>query len=40
VGQKAPDFTLQDSQRRPVALRDFVGPGKPWVVLIFYGGYW
>ncbi len=40
VGQKAPDFTLRDSQGRPVALRDLVGPGKPWVVLIFYRGYW
>jgi hypothetical protein len=40
VGQKAPDIALQDSQRRPVALRDLMGPGKPWVVLIFYRGYW
>ena len=40
VGEKAPDFTLPDSQGRPVALHDLVGPGKPWVVLIFYRGYW
>jgi hypothetical protein len=40
VGQKAPDFTLPDSQGRPVALHEIVGPGKSWVVLIFYRGYW
>jgi pheromone shutdown protein TraB len=40
VGQKVPDFTLPDSHGRPVALHDLVGPGKPWVVLIFYRGYW
>ena len=40
VGEKAPDFTLPDSQGRPVALHDLVGPQKPWVVLIFYRGYW
>jgi hypothetical protein len=40
VGEKAPDFTLPDSQGRPVALHELVGPGKPWVVLIFYRGYW
>jgi len=40
VGEKAPDFTLPDSQGRPVALHDLVGPRKPWVVLIFYRGYW
>lgn len=40
VGEKAPDFTLPDSQGRPVALHDLMGPQKPWVVLIFYRGYW
>lgn len=40
VGGMAPDFTLPDSQGRPVALHDLVGPQKPWVVLIFYRGYW
>jgi AhpC/TSA family len=40
VGEKAPDFTLPDSQGRQVALHDLVGPQKQWVVLIFYRGYW
>ena len=40
VGTKAPDFTLPDSRGRLVALRDLVGPQKPWLVLIFYRGYW
>jgi hypothetical protein len=40
VGEKAPDFTLPDSQGRPVALHEIAGSGKPWVVLIFYRGYW
>lgn len=40
VGQKAPSFTLPDSQGRPVAFQELVGPGKPWIVLIFYRGYW
>jgi peroxiredoxin len=40
VGEKAPDFTLPDSQGRPVALHDLVGAQKQWVVLIFYRGYW
>jgi apolipoprotein N-acyltransferase len=46
VGQKAPDFTLQDSQGRTVRLYDLLGAqaggsGPPsWVALIFYRGYW
>jgi len=46
VGQKAPDFTLQDPQGRTVRLYDLLGSqaggaGAPsWVVLIFYRGYW
>jgi AhpC/TSA family len=41
VGEKAPYFTLPDSQGRLVALQDLVGgPQKPWVILIFYRGYW
>jgi hypothetical protein len=44
VGQKAPDFTLADSQGRPVRLYDVLGPqgGAPgqWALLIFYRGYW
>jgi AhpC/TSA family len=45
VGEKAPDFTLPDSQGRPVRLYDLLGspsggaPGS-WVILIFYRGYW
>jgi hypothetical protein len=48
VGEKAPDFTLPDSQGRPVRLYSLLGspdggaPGAPgtWVILIFYRGYW
>jgi len=46
VGQKAPDFTLQDSQGKSVRLYDLLGAqaggaGAPsWVALIFYRGYW
>lgn len=45
VGGKAPDFTLPDSQGRPVRLYSLLGspnggaPGS-WVILIFYRGYW
>jgi hypothetical protein len=45
VGEKAPDFTLPDSQGRPVRLYSLLGssaggaPGS-WVILIFYRGYW
>ena len=44
VGEKVPDFTLQDAQGRFVRLYDLLGqkaggPGS-WVVLIFYRGYW
>jgi hypothetical protein len=45
VGQTAPDFTLPDSQGKPVRLYSLLGspaggaPGS-WVVLIFYRGYW
>jgi hypothetical protein len=47
-GQKAPDFTLPDTQGRPVRLASLLGPqaggspGSPgsWVLLIFYRGYW
>lgn len=48
VGEKAPDFTLPDSEGRPVRLSSLLGspsggaPGVPgaWVILIFYRGYW
>ena len=44
VGEKAPDFTLPDSQGRSVRLSSLLGkedgaPGS-WLVLIFYRGYW
>lgn len=45
VGETAPDFTLPDSQGKPVRLYSLLGspgggaPGS-WVVLIFYRGYW
>lgn len=45
VGEKAPDFTLPDTQGRPVRLYSLLGspsggaPGS-WVILIFYRGYW
>jgi hypothetical protein len=49
MGEKAPDFTLPDSQGRPVRLSSLLaspaspsGEGMPrsWVILIFYRGYW
>jgi hypothetical protein len=45
VGEKAPDFTLPDSQGKPVRLSSLLAEpsgGAPgtWVVLIFYRGYW
>ena len=45
AGEKAPDFTLPDSQGRPVRLSSLLAspsPGAPgsWVILIFYRGYW
>ena len=44
VGEKVPDFVLQDAQGRSVRLYELLGqkaggPGS-WVVLIFYRGYW
>ena len=48
VGQKAPDFTLSDQNGNPVRLSELVAspegaaaaPGKRWVLLVFYRGYW
>jgi len=39
VGQKAPDFTLADTQGRQVSLAGLLGQSNG-VVLIFYRGYW
>jgi peroxiredoxin len=38
VGQKAPDFTLQDQNKKDVRLSDFAG--KKRVVLVFYPLDW
>ncbi len=44
VGEKAPGFTLQDTQGRPVQLANLLEPqagsSGSWVLLIFYRGYW
>jgi hypothetical protein len=45
VGQRAPDFTLNDTSEKPVALSDLlstpVNGSKPkGVLLVFYRGYW
>ena len=43
VGQKAPDFTLPDSSGKPVKLSGLLageGGRGPWVLLVFYRGYW
>jgi peroxiredoxin len=41
VGAKAPDFTLPDANRKPVALAQLLGaPQSKGVLLIFYRGYW
>ena len=38
VGDKAPDFTLQDQNNNPAKLSE--ARGKSAVVLVFYRGYW
>jgi len=38
VGQPAPDFSLEDSNGKPIALSEF--RDKKTVVLVFYRGYW
>ena len=44
VGEKAPDFTLADTAGKPVSLASLLKPAesgeKPWVLLVFYRGYW
>jgi type VI protein secretion system component VasK len=45
VGQKAPDFTLTDTNRKTVALGELLstpikGKAAKGVLLIFYRGYW
>jgi hypothetical protein len=41
VGAKAPDFTLLDANRKPVALSQLLAePGSKGVLLVFYRGYW
>jgi cytochrome oxidase Cu insertion factor (SCO1/SenC/PrrC family) len=42
VGEKVPDFTLPDTEGRPVRLSSLHkedGEAR-WVLLIFYRGYW
>jgi energy-coupling factor transporter transmembrane protein EcfT len=39
IGQQVPDFTLPDTQGRPVSLANVLGQSNG-VVLIFYRGYW
>ena len=46
VGQKAPGFTLPDTSGKSVKLSELLAtpavPGAkgPWLLLIFYRGYW
>jgi hypothetical protein len=44
VGQTAPGFSLPDAQGRPVQLARLLEPqtggAAPWVLLVFYRGYW
>lgn len=40
VGQKVPQFTLLDTNRKPVALSQLMASAPRGVLLIFYRGYW
>lgn len=38
VGDRAPDFTLESEEGKPISLSDF--RGEKAVILVFYRGYW
>ena len=38
VGDRAPDFTLESEEGKPISLSDF--RGEKTVILVFYRGYW
>jgi hypothetical protein len=40
VGQRAPEFVLNDQDGKPVALADLIAPPAKGALLIFYRGYW
>jgi hypothetical protein len=40
VGQKAPQFTLLDANRKPVSLDQLLSSSPRGVILVFYRGYW
>ena len=48
IGEKMPEFTLPDTHNKPVKLSELLAPAAgekgakagPWVLLIFYRGYW
>jgi hypothetical protein len=40
VGQKAPQFTMLDTSRRPVSLDQLLSNSPRGVILVFYRGYW
>jgi hypothetical protein len=40
VGQKAPEFTMLDANRKPVSLDQLLSKSPRGVILVFYRGYW